>query len=334
MTAQQLYADSEGVLAPHPLGLVECSNEQYHSGPGISKSTLDAIAISPLNYWDQYLNPDREPREYKHAFAVGDGTHKLVLEPGTFQETYAVGFDKKAFPQALDTIDQLKQALNALNMPARGSKPELVRMLQEEDPKAQIMAVLEAQHNATMTGKIALPAGDYKNMLQMLRAVNSHHTAGGLLYGATVEQAFYWSDEDGVLRKCRTDSITADGQYVADLKTTDDVSEAGFGNTIVKRRYDVQAAYYLDILKALYGDSAPIGWAFIAAQKTRPYDVAVHELTEDQIQRGRLLYQRDLAVLRECQRTDTWPGTDRGQVIRARLPDWAMREAFNMETEL
>lgn len=331
MTAQMLYPGADGVLAPHPIGLVEMSNEKYHAGPGVSKSALDAIAVSPLNYWDQYINPDREPRAYKHAFAVGDGTHKLVLEPGTFEQTYAVGFDKKAFPSALDTIDQLKQALNALNMPARGSKPELIRILQEEDPSAQIIAVLEAEHNATMVGKVPLPASDYKNMLQMLRAVESHHTAGGLLYGASVEQSFFWGDGDGILRKCRTDSITADGQFVVDLKTTDDVSETAFGYTIAQRRYDVQAAWYLDILKALYGDDAPKGWAFIAAQKTRPFDVAVHELTEDQLQLGRLLYQQDLLLLRACQLANKWPGVDRGEVIRARLPERHMRRLYELE---
>ena len=63
-------------------GIVALTNAEYHAGPGVSKSALDAIAVSPLNFWDQYLNPEREPREDKHCFAVGDGTHKLVLEPG------------------------------------------------------------------------------------------------------------------------------------------------------------------------------------------------------------------------------------------------------------
>lgn len=329
-----LYPDADGVLAPHPEGLVELSNHEYHSGPGVSKSMLDAIAVSPLNFWDQYINPDREPREHKHHFAVGDGTHKLVLEPGTFEQTYAVGFDKKAFPQALDTVDQLKQALNALNIPARGSKPELIRLLQEEDPNAQIMAVLEAQHNASMQGKIAIPANDYKSMMRMLQAVHMHHTAGDLLYNASVEQSFFWTDPSGVLRKCRTDAITSDGRWVVDLKTTTDVSEAGFGYTIAERRYHVQAAWYLDILHALYGDDAPRGFAFIAAQKVRPYDVAVHYLTEDQIQLGRLLYQRDLALLIECSRTNTWPGVDRGRPIEARLPDRHMRRLYELDPSL
>ena len=75
----KLYPGEDGILEPHPIGLVEMTNAQYHSGPGISKSMLDAIAVSPLNYWDQYINPKREPREFKHCLAVGDGTHKLVL---------------------------------------------------------------------------------------------------------------------------------------------------------------------------------------------------------------------------------------------------------------
>ena len=327
----KLYPGEDGILEPHPIGLVEMTNAQYHSGPGISKSMLDAIAVSPLNYWDQYINPNREPREFKHCFAVGDGTHKLVLEPGTFEETYAVGFDKSLHPDALNTVDDLKQALNKRGIPARGSKPELIRMLLEDDPNAKIMAVLEDEHNKRMEGKLPIPATDYKNMLAMLHAVNTHHTAAGLVRNAYVEQSYFWEDPEGMLRKCRTDMITWDGQFVVDLKTTDDVSEAGFGRTIAQRRYDVQAAWYLDILHALYGDDAPKGWAFIAVQKQRPFDVAVHELTDEQIQLGRMLYQRDRALLQECQRQNHWPGVDGGQIIRARLPEYHMRKLYELE---
>lgn len=320
--AQLLVADADGVLTPHPLGLVECTNEQYHSGPGVSKSKLDAIAISPLNYWDQYVNPDREPREEKHCFAVGDGTHKLVLEPGTFELTYGVGFDKTAYPDALNTADDLKKALSERGLMISGAKPELARRLVDEAgyPRDKIMMFLEEEHNKSLAGKIEMPAKDYKNMLGMLNAVHNHHTAGDLLLGASTEQSFYWIDENGVLRKCRTDAITNDAAWVLDLKTTDDVSEEGFGKTIQYRRYDVQAAWYLDILQALYGSDAPRGFAFIAVQKTRPFDVAVHYLEPHHIQRGRELYQSDLRRLIECERTGIWPGVDGGHVIAAKLP--------------
>lgn len=307
-------------------GLIECTNEQYHSGPGVSKSKLDAIAISPLNYWDQYINPDRAPREYKHCFAVGDGTHKLVLEPGTFEETYAVGFDKSAHPDALNTVDDMKQVLVKEMLMTSGSKPELARRLVEEAgyPRDKILMYLEQDYNATLGDKQLIPAKDYKDMLGMLNAVHRHHTAGGLLAGAIAEQSFYVTDEFDVLRKCRTDAINATGQFVLDLKTTDDVSRAGFGRTIAQRRYHVQAAWYLDILKMLYGRDAPKDFIFIAVQKSRPHDVAVHYLTADQIELGRMLYRRDLARLIECEQSGVWPGADDGEVIEAELPRFEM----------
>src|SRR5690606_34176514 len=115
-----------------------------------------------------------------------------------------------------------------------------------------------------------------------------------------------------------------------DLKTTDDVSEAGFGRTIYKRRYDVQAAWYLDILRALYGNDAPRGFAFIAAQKKRPYDVAVHWCDEDLIEFGRQRYEADRLLYLECLENNFWPGADHGDLIRATLPSYAWaRQSFH-----
>lgn len=311
-------------IVPH--GLVEMTNEEYHAGDGISKSKLDTLNISPLAFWDAYINPDREPQEYKHCFAVGDGSHKLVLEPGTFEQTYAVGFDKSKYPNALNTIDDLKQALTAKKEMVSGAKPELIRRLLEADPNAQILAVLEAQYNATLGNKIVIPADDYKNMLASLKRINSDRFANSLLTGASVEQSFFWTDDQGVLRKCRTDAINAQHGIVIDLKTTDDVSKSGFGKTIAQRRYHVQAAWYLDILKALYGSDAPRHFAFIAAQKKRPHDVAVHYLTDEQIELGRQLYRANLGTYVACRDSNYYPGAAFGQIIEAELPAWEMNK--------
>lgn len=320
------------------LGEVEQTNEQYHAAPGESKSKLDAIAVSGLQYWDRYINPDREPEEFKHCFAVGDGTHKLVLEPGTFEQTYAVDFDRAAFPDALDSVDDLKRELSAQMLMTSGNKPELARRLVEEGgySRDRIMMFLKEDHQARMAGKIAIPARDYKGMLGMLEAVHRHPWAGRLLQGCTVERSFYAEMEFEyidpvtgevtmvpVLCKCRTDAITNNGQFVLDLKTTDDVSLYGFGRTIMQRRYDVQAAWYLDILRHLYGRDAPEGFAFIPAQKTRPHDVAVQWAPPEMIERGRQLYRRDIQRLLECRFNNNWPGADGGQLLKAQLPNYA-----------
>ena len=88
-TPQFLVADEDGVLTPHPLGLVECSNDQYHGGPGVSKSHLDAIAgASPLHYWHKYINPNRERAEPSQALIMGSAIHSIVLEPDLFTGEY------------------------------------------------------------------------------------------------------------------------------------------------------------------------------------------------------------------------------------------------------
>jgi PDDEXK-like domain of unknown function (DUF3799)/SAP domain len=314
------------ILEPNGL-IADMPNDEYQAVDGVSKSQLDAINASPLAYWDAYARPDREPREEKHCFTVGSGTHCLVLEPHLFQQQFAVGFDKSAHPDALDTVAQLKAELTARGMMVSGAKPELIdRLVNETDfPASKIMARLEQHHNKQMGTRQAIDAKSYKDMLGMLEAINRHHTAADLIRGAFVEQSYFVRDSaDGILRKCRPDAISNDGRIITDLKTTDDVSAKGFGRTIAQRRYHVQAAWYLDILDLLYGESAPKIFCFIAAQKTRPYDVAVHVLTDDQIAEGRRLYQIDLARLIECRNTNYWPGADGGQIITAEMPNWAM----------
>lgn len=59
-------------------------NEDYHSGPGISKSGLDLIARSPFLY---RYSP---PREQTKAMLIGSAFHTMTLEPGLFGDLFAV----------------------------------------------------------------------------------------------------------------------------------------------------------------------------------------------------------------------------------------------------
>ena len=318
----------------HPVGLIaDMPNEAYHSGPGLSSTQLKAIGVSGLNYWDQYINPEREPQEYKHCFAVGDGQHKLVLEPGTFEHTYAVGFDKSAFPTALDTVADLKKACTERGLMISGSKPELAeRLINEGGLKPeQIMICLERQHTETMKGRIPIPAQDFKNMMGVLRSIDRDPLASGLLAGAATEESYFWRDQNGILRKCRTDLTTRDYAYIGDLKTTDDVSEDGFRRTVERLGYHISAAWYLDLLKGLYGSDAPEGFFWLAAQKKRPYDVVVHYASEEQLQLGRLLYQKYLARLQWCLDHDVWPGVAEGRIIHSSLTPWGKNQLALLE---
>jgi hypothetical protein len=62
------------------MGLIEgLPSDAYHSMPGVSKSGLDRLAVSPAHYV-AYLN---EPREETPALRFGRVFHSFILEPDT-----------------------------------------------------------------------------------------------------------------------------------------------------------------------------------------------------------------------------------------------------------
>lgn len=66
----------------------DISNEDYHAGPGISKSQLDDIAISPAIYqWRRHAPVDAEKTA---ALDLGTALHCLLLEPDEFSKRFEI----------------------------------------------------------------------------------------------------------------------------------------------------------------------------------------------------------------------------------------------------
>ena len=73
---------------------LDLSNEEYHAGPGVSKSDLDLIARSPAHY----VAAKELGRKVTPAMITGSMFHTLVLEPESFLLEYAVcpvGIDRR-----------------------------------------------------------------------------------------------------------------------------------------------------------------------------------------------------------------------------------------------
>lgn len=301
------------------------TNEEYHSTNGISKSMLDKIHISPLAYWDAYINPDMDARESTPAMLFGSAAHTGILETDKFWNEYYIEFDKNKFPDALDTLPELRSYLKDMGMPSSGTKPELIEriLLSNSEADALILSCIEKKYDEENLGKKIISQKDVDALLGMSIAIDSHHSAFKLLDGAKIEESFFVKDEFGLVRKCRPDIITKNGRVVCDLKTTNDVSSDSFPMSFYKYRYHVQAAWYLDTLKLYLGDDAPDTFCFLAVQKKRPYDVAVYVVPEEVINLGRVEYQKDYALLRKCLESNVWPGADGGELLQMSLPKWA-----------
>lgn len=136
---------------------------------------------------------------------------------------------------------------------------------------------------------------------RIAEAVRRHPQAGLLLDKITqVEQVFTHED-----KKCKPDALTS-LNIVLDLKTTEDASPYAFGRSAQKYRYDVQAAFYMDILAA---NLIPCeGFVFIAVEKTPPFAVACYVIEDTDIEAGRKKYMDNYQIWKECTAFNEWPG--------------------------
>lgn len=284
----------------HPLGLVDMTNDAYHAGPGISKSHLDRIRSgSPLHYWHQYLNPEREPEVKTPDLIKGSAIHAAILQPDLAEELVIIGLPHD-----------------------RRSK----------DNK-QAWAEFELKH----AGKFILKPDDHDEVLRIRDRVWSHPAAPGLLTRGSAEQSFFAmrdvpDGEGGVLIdndtgeiiqelvKCQTDFIRDDWDFIVDLKSTNDASEVGFGKSSANYRYPVQAAWYQDVLDAAFGRH-PKNWVIIALEKDAPYAIGIYYFSEFDIARGRVAADRDFQRIAEHRRHNYWP--DFGEKIKElNHPSW------------
>jgi PDDEXK-like domain of unknown function (DUF3799) len=311
---RQLYPAADGVLQEHPTGIVECSNDEYHSGPGISKSHLDTIAEkSPLHYWHKYLNPERERKQPTEAMETGTAIHAAILEPDQFLSTY-------------------------IQAPADAPKRPTPRQMEAKKPSGDTILAKEwwAEFDAKHEGKIILDADEYKACLAIRDRVHTHSQLAGLFQGGRAEVSVYAylpvtivDPETGEITeveelvKCRYDYLHADGGLAVDLKSTTDASQAGSGKSSANFRYMLQPPWYFDVTHAAFGE-CPHTWAFVFVEKDPPYATGLYYPTPDDIERGRIAARRYFEKIITYRHLNRWPdytGLNGAQPLI--LPGWA-----------
>lgn len=270
-------------FVPHVIA--DMTNEQYHSHSAISKSSLDLIRRSPLHYYIEKIGTDEDlKRKQTKAMNVGTAFHLLALEPDKFDAHVAVS-------------------------------PELNKATKEG--KAT-WAAFEAANQ----GKILLRPDDMEDLREMAKMIQAHPAAKFLLQGkGMVEASIFWRDDIyNADCRARPDWMRDDGLLI-DIKTCEDASPAQFDRHFWNYRYHVQAAFYLDGYKAVYGKESP-GFVFIVVEKKPPYAVSVRMITPEYTEIGRRAYLENLETYAKCLETGIFPGYG-NEVIEIHPPAWA-----------
>lgn len=143
--------------------------------------------------------------------------------------------------------------------------------------------------------------------------------AGVSLEGVRTQVPVFWVEEssEGLKVQCRAlldmleDVYYSNGLVarttITDLKTTDDLSDAGLARSIYRWNYHVQGAVYQRaVYKAL--DLAEPPTFRLAFLRTRLPAARAEELGQDWLYFGALLWQQAVDTWAECLSTGHWPG--------------------------
>lgn len=185
-----------------------------------------------------------------------------------------------------------------------------------------------AEFEALSIGKTIISEEEASRLAKMAAAVSSSKLARSLIEKADHIEAslFVENQQFEVATRCRPDIIHHN--LVVDLKTANDASPKAFASSMVKYRYHVQAAYYLDLCKAAGVVTDDAQFVFLVVEKMPPFGVALYSVRPDDIDRGRLQYERDLQRYAHCQKTGHWFGYS-DSISYCDLPNWARNEIDN-----
>lgn len=286
----------------------DMTNDEYQSGPGTSKSQLDAIAPpnSPAHFYEKYLNPNREPEVRTPALILGDAIHKAILEPDLVATNFVT------VPEDAPTRPSSRQRT------AKKQSPDTLSAIEWWD-----------SFNLSALGKTILSAADHKTVIGVRDSVHRHPVARGLFVGGAPEQTYFSIDpETGELIRCRIDydRLAREGMMV-DLKTTEDASPNGFGRSAANYRYHVQGGWYPHVVEQL--GAITDTFVFVAVEKKPPYAIGIYYIEAEDAHMGMVEARRDLAQIIECREAGAWP--DYGfKPQPLQIPAWKRRQVENV----
>lgn len=248
--------------------------DNYFKMPEISNSDLTNFEISPAHY--KYFK-DR-PRPDTKATLTGSAFHYLCFEP-------------ENLPKYMLVLEE-------------HNRPEPAKDYRNADNKKwKDEQVAAAQKN----GLELISSDDFGIAQDMYDAISKDTEAFELLRagGNQYERVDKW-EWGGI--KFRRKADIRNEFFMADLKSTDSADPRDFERSIFNWKYDRQGGMYSDGERIITGTDFFNPFYIIAVEKSPPYGVSVHLLTDEVLQYGCDRYRKLASQLDECAKADKWPG--------------------------
>jgi exodeoxyribonuclease VIII len=146
-----------------------------------------------------------------------------------------------------------------------------------------------------------------------LVAASARHALKRLGVEFDATEVMYHVDYNGVPLKAAIDGVA--GDYLWDIKTTDDASAAGMLKAIRNYRYNLQAYWYRLVYELATG-KRPLGFRFLFVEKEPPFATAVCEIGPELMSWAIADFEKALTTYKACVESGVWPAySDEIQVI-------------------
>lgn len=248
------------------------NDREYDRMEGLRRSDLWWMKKSAAHF--KYHMQHKDDEEQAPALLFGSAAHKYILEPGDFDNEYAI------MPKVDRRTKAGKEAIEAF----------------------------KAEH-ATQSW---IDADEFDTIQDMRTALLCNPEVRQLITRRDVtrfEVPFTWHDgQTGEICKCKADILTeVDGvPTVIDYKTTLSCEDGAFERACRKYGYDFQAAFYLEGINKCTMEEHQ--FAFIAQEKTAPYLARLYVCDEGFINQGKRKFHELLKKYHECNVSNEWKG--------------------------
>lgn len=262
------------------------TEKEYNQAEGVRRSDLWRMNESAEKYKYELDNPTDESTP---AMTFGSACHKMILEPNSFFDEYAVA-------------------------------PACDRRTKEGK------ALYETFLNQS-EGKTVISAEDLKTIQEMSDALHKCSLAHSLLSeDGLTEVPLFWTDPDtGEKCKVKLDRLINcyDGRIaVVDYKTAASAETNKFIRKMFELGYHLQSGMYTEGTMHNYNiDYRPV-FLFVVQEKKPPYSVNVIEVTEDVMALGVDTFHNLLGKVHACKMVDMWPGYVDDIPNEAYIPGW------------
>ncbi|KKM82235.1 hypothetical protein LCGC14_1321630 [marine sediment metagenome] len=277
----------------------ECTNDEYHACPGVSRSMLQDMD-NPLLFYQRHVAKTEPRKKITPSLKFGHDAHDIVLCPD--------GMGRNVIEIPRDSLS------------ANGAR----------------MGKAWVHFRNDNAGKLLLKPAEFEPFERIMASIRGHDDAMTLFNACEeVEYAIRWTDRaTGLLLRCKIDLLLH--TCILDFKTAADVDARAFNRSIeypsyAPQGYDYQAAFYRMGVKAMFGDERP--FRCIASRNRAPYNCELFTLSAEHLAIGEEKVHRDLRTLAECKASGRWGTATYGKNTELSPSTWAEASRKQYEVE-